>query len=99
MGDNGAGKTTLIKALTGAIQPDSARSCSTGNGCASATRWRRAGPGSRRSTRTWRSPPRSTSPPTCSSEGSCASPDCSARCSGCWTSTACGRSPPSTWPR
>ena len=67
IGDNGAGKSTLIKCLTGAEIPDKGEIFLEGSRCTSSARRTPATTASRRSTRTSRSRPRSTSPPTCSS--------------------------------
>ena len=80
IGDNGAGKSTLIKALTGALTPDSGQVFLDGNEVNFRSPKTPARPASRPSTRRWRSPRHWTSPPTCSSAGNGAGPGRSARC-------------------
>ena len=70
IGDNGAGKSTLIKALCGAVIPDSARFGSVEKSFTSPRRSRLAKRVSRPCTRRWLSRRRCRSPTTCSSAGS-----------------------------
>ena len=70
IGDNGAGKSTLIKALCGAVIPDSARSGLVEKSFTSPRRSRRAKRASRPCIRLWLFRRRCRSPTTCSSAGS-----------------------------
>ena len=67
LGDNGAGKSTLIKCISGVHAAEDGEIVFDGSRSNSQARWTRAALGSRRSTRTWRSPTISTSAPTSSS--------------------------------
>ncbi len=70
IGDNGAGKSTLIKALCGAVIPDSARFGLVEKSFTSARRSRRAKRASRPCIRLWLFRRRCRSPTTCSSAAS-----------------------------
>ena len=74
IGDNGAGKSTLIKALCGAVIPDSARFGLAAKSFTSHRRSRRAKRASRRCIRRWLSRRLCRSPTTCSSAASRARP-------------------------
>ena len=66
LGDNGAGKSTLIKCVSGVYQPDEGEIYFEGQRSNFARPIDARRQGSRRSTRTWRSPATSTSAPTSS---------------------------------
>ena len=74
IGDNGAGKSTLIKALTGALIPDSGQVFLTARRCISRRRRMPGVPALRPSTRHSRSRLPWTSQPTCSLVGNDAVP-------------------------
>ena len=89
IGDNGAGKSTLIKAMTGAIIPDSGQVYLDGKEVHfKSPQDARSARASRRSTRPWRWPRRWTSRPTCSWVGNSCEPVRSGRSFGCWTRRA-----------